>query len=154
MSAPLSIDWRGPGCSDACRPRQHDPLSHEDYGRLLERWETQPRIVRTGVLTVDLHARRVLVSGIETYVSGREWAVLAYLAVRVGRYCACEDILAAIWGDADVARCPDLRPLHATLDRLRKRLGPAGHLITSLMGRGRRLELVPPLEPGVQGESL
>jgi DNA-binding response OmpR family regulator len=121
------------------------------------RAEYTERTVRTGNLTVELRSRRVWVDGARVAVTGREWAILAYLAERLGCWCPNDDIVSVVWGPEWLfmppvgARAQRAGPhlLHVNLCRLRARLGSASTLITSGVegsesGGGRRLEDVPP----------
>jgi DNA-binding response OmpR family regulator len=144
-----SLSWVLPGCGTSCRPRQHDPSDHEAFGRLLERAEIAPKIVRTGGLVVDLHAETVTVAGEVVALTWREWGILAHLAQHLGQICPADDILSAVWQMASVGsqRRADLALLTTNVHRLRKKLGTAGHLIETLpSGRSaRRLRKAPPL---------
>lgn len=148
--------WRLPGCDSECSPRSHNPLSHELYGYQRALAESPLRIVRTGPLVVDLNARTVAVDGAVVLVVGREWALLAYLAERIGRWCPMDEIVAEVWGPAWVSGAPygkgclaeGPNALRTTMARLRTRLGAAGRLLTNISSRTcpvRRLELEAPL---------
>lgn len=158
------------GCSERCRPPAHDLLAHEqrgyERGYTAARAEQAERTVRTGNLVVELRARRVWVDGAEiTAISRREWDLLAYLAERLGQWRPNDEIVSAIWGPDWLLTCPyGARGLgvasglmRTNTDRLRRRLGSAGALI-SASGRGRgndfrgkrRLEEVEPA-PDLKG---
>lgn len=144
MSVSTLYDWRRPGCGDRCMPRQHDPDDHEQYGRELAAWDAQPRIVETGPLTVDIRERRVWVDGIEIALPAKfrtQWTVLECLAKTPGRVVSMELISRKA---LDLPLTTGSRhALQAATCRLRQRLGSAGRLITTVGGRGLRLELEP-----------
>lgn len=153
-SASISVE-RLPGCSDQCMMRSHDPLAHEAYGYLRAQYESPERIIRTGPLVVDMIHRTVTVEGQEVLVSRREWGILAYLAVRIGRWCDHDDVVAAVWGKEWVTeKTYSYKGYRATYGllasathRLKLRLGPAGYLISTTRHRHqstRRLEMEPP----------
>lgn len=137
MSVAQINGWRQAGCGDLCWPRRHDPVAHEEYGRLLERKAPQyQRIVKTGALTIDLLCRTVAIHGTEVHVTVREWELLEYLARRSGRWCSNQEILHGVWG-------PEWTGSHlvnVNCNRLRGRLGDAGCFIETdrRSGNGRR----------------
>lgn len=124
MSVTAIHEWRMPGCTADCWPRSHDPISHENYGRLLERETLRIRVVKTGDLVVDLDRRTVYQSGTEVALSEREWQLMAYYAERPHHWCLASEIIVAIWGGvaADSA-------LSTARWRLRAKLGSDGPLI-------------------------
>lgn len=159
----FSTSWILPGCGVACVPRRHDPVTHELHGfrlALMAQTVKPTRIVRTGPLVVDLVGRHVAVRGVVVPLTGREWGLLSFLAVRAGRFCANDEIVADVWGPeyvtGEVRRSKsgrmtrvDHRVLTTNLSRLREKLGPAGPLIVTVYGTvagqgGKRLELVAP----------
>jgi DNA-binding response OmpR family regulator len=137
-------EWRLPGCGPLCRQGVHDPLAHEDYGRRQELERQAGLVVRTGPLVIDRHHDLVWLDGAEVHLSEREWGVLAYLAEHADVWCVSTDVVGVAWG-------PEWVPSHDTLmrtcvNRLRMRLGPAGHLVETHPGRRRmrRLRVVEP----------
>lgn len=136
-------DWRLPGCGGGCAPRRHDPAAHEAYGyaRALAEAGVSDRC-EVGPLAVDFREQRAYVRGVPVALSGREYALLAYLARRAGRFCSNDDILAAVWGPEWVtgrrrlypdgsAYRQDHRVVIVAASRLRLKLGPAGALIAA-----------------------
>jgi DNA-binding winged helix-turn-helix (wHTH) protein len=148
--------WRLPGCGDECKAIrviqpgllgraevvQHDPLSHETWGRL-NAGPLGGAVVRTGVLVVDRLRRTVHVEGREIATTAAEWAILDYLAGNVSRICPHREILTAGWGEEWIG---ELHLLRVNLARLRNKVGPAAPLIETCKGRGYRLRLTPPIE--------
>lgn len=142
----------GPGCSPVCGQRSgHDARSDERYGRELYRASPADQLTgvsRTGPLSVDFDARRIMVDGCEVTLTVIEEAILTVLAVRAGRACTHEEIVGRVWGAVELGlRTPGhvgrWKSLRTHMSRLRSKLGPAGDLITTLRGRGYRLEMAP-----------
>lgn len=142
----------------------HDPAAHDRYltavtFALAVMAATRPRaaddvVVRTGALVVDLAMERVLVNGVERRLTPTEWEILAYLSQRLGALCSRESLLAVVW-PSNVSRrnlvdkaldgADPYQVLRVHLQRLRPKLGPAGHLIESVTRRGYRLRVEPPI---------
>lgn len=94
-----------------------------------------PPVVATGPMRIDAAARRVFVGGEPIALSRREFDVLLRLAERRGRVQTREVLLRDVWeADADSGRVVD-----TMMKRLRKKLGPAAHLIRTVRGVGYRL---------------
>ena len=147
-----ALHWRTPGCSIDCIARSHDPAAHEAWGRMT----SGPVVVRTGPLVVNLSAGTVVVDGDAVRLSRLEWRILEYLARQVGCLVTNDALISAVWGPACVnptlmTRGPrhrgrvDLHMLRVRLAGLRRRLGPAGRLVTTVHDIGRRLEQERPL---------
>jgi uroporphyrinogen-III synthase len=84
-----------------------------------------------------LQGQSVLIDGVSNEVPEREAALLAVLLARKGAAVSKADLLAAVWGSS----ANDEHVVEVTIARLRKRLGPSIHLITSIPRRGYRLAL-------------
>jgi DNA-binding response OmpR family regulator len=95
-------------------------------------------IVESGLLRVDLGARRVTVADAAIDLTRVEFDLLAALARRPGAAIARSWIVEHV---LDPARDSDERTLDVHVSRLRKKLGPAGALIATVWGVGYRLEL-------------
>jgi two-component system response regulator MtrA len=93
--------------------------------------------IELGVLTVDLAARRALVSGSPVELTRVEFDLLAALARRPGaaitRAWLVENVL-------DPDREGGERTLDVHVSRLRRKLGPCGRWISTVWGVGYRLE--------------
>lgn len=128
----ITRHWLLPSCGQTCQPGNHDPRWHEAIGMRTALLTPPATVVRTGPLTVDLREPMVAVDGQEVHVSGREWGMLRYLAVHVGRRCPTREILVAVWGrEWDRGRPDDMHITRTNLSRLRGRLGAAASLIES-----------------------
>jgi DNA-binding winged helix-turn-helix (wHTH) protein len=151
-------DWRLPGCDQRCELRTviapgmlrraydpvHDPEAHEEYGA---RRAMGPgwNVVRTGPLVVDLTARTAALVGRELTLTQREWTLLEVIVRARGGHCTHQDIGDAFWPGVDVRN--DACARHSTrvwINRLRGKLGTAGALVQTVVGRGYRLLMAPP----------
>ena len=153
MNVSMIDAWKRPGCGVACIPKRHDAMTHEAYGialALMVQRVEPVRVVRTGALVVDLPAARATVAGADVPLSGREWAILACLASRLGQFVTCDDIIDAVWGQGYLSKKLrgtnpiDRSVLNANICRLRQKLGDAGRLIVTVTRNGyvgRRLEM-------------
>ena len=131
MSVSQIDSWRRPGCGASCSPRWHDLEGHERYG--YEQATARLAVVEIDGLRIDLDAGTAAIDGALVPLTGREWAVLAYLARRPGRATPSDEIERDIWGSVGP------QPGHAVrvaASRLRARLGDYGALIVNLHGRG------------------
>jgi DNA-binding winged helix-turn-helix (wHTH) protein len=145
---------RTAGCGPVCTQRYgHHAPTHEAYGRDAVYAEIAVRRtgqVRTGPLLIDFDAGSVSVDAHDVPISATEWGVLAYLASRLGALCGPADIVMAAWDTATAehwalphGRCSDRwSTLRMTVLRLRARLGPAGPLVETVIGRGYRLRAI------------
>ena len=88
-----------------------------------------------GPLTIDRSAHRVLLEGAEVVLTATEYRLLITLVERQGRVQTRPQLLEAVW-DAQ----PDIqtRTVDMHVQRLRAKLGEAGHLIETVRGFGYR----------------
>jgi len=105
-------------------------------------------VFRSGPLTVDLVARRVLRRGAEVHLSPKEYGLLRYLVAQAGRVVTHRQILEEVWGPANVE---DVQYLRVLMRALRKKIEPESEtqipqLITTESGVGYRLMQLPPEE--------
>lgn len=145
--------WRLPGCSPNCWPRRHDPAAHEEYGYQQGRRDRrETTIVRSGPLVIDLSDHRITVDGAEVALSQREWQIVTHLAQRAGAFSPTKEIATDVWGQSILARAPYLngnggrvdaafRLINVNVERIRRKLGPAGPLIESVRRQGYRLRM-------------
>lgn len=82
-------------------------------------------------VSLDFGGRRARRAGIEVPVTAREWAILEYLATRVGHITARNDLLAVVWGDTSESAGNSLEVLIA---RLRRKFG--ADIIQTMRGQG------------------
>jgi DNA-binding winged helix-turn-helix (wHTH) protein len=143
------------GCGPACGLRTgHHPKTHEEHGRKMAFAEVLDRpsgIVRTGPLTIDMDTLTVTVGGRVVPLRGNGYAVLAFLAMRLGRPCTYEEITEAAWDRATAEAWGKGAPggrfggVATMLNRLRHQLGPAGGLVETIRGYGLKLRTEPPI---------
>jgi two-component system phosphate regulon response regulator PhoB len=88
-----------------------------------------------GPLTIDRSAHRVVLDGTEVLLTATEYRLLITLVERQGRVQTRPQLLEAVW-DAQ----PDIqtRTVDMHVQRLRAKLGEAGHLIETVRGFGYR----------------
>jgi DNA-binding response OmpR family regulator len=118
-----------------------------DFGELLARLRAVirrgvrpalPEQIRIGLLELDTRGRRVLKHGREVPLTSREYALLEYLARRVGEVVGRADIAEHVWDDS-------YEPLSNVIDvyiqRLRRKLDEPGResLIRTRRGEGYTL---------------
>lgn len=94
------------------------------------------RVVAIGGYEVALQGRMALVDGSEpVMLTGRERQILNVLLERDGAVVSKQQLLNAVWGDTE----SDLHVVEVTMGRLRRRLGPAGTGIETVIRRGYRV---------------
>jgi two-component system, OmpR family, response regulator QseB len=81
--------------------------------------EAKSSHLKFGSLEVDLTRQEVLISGIRTDLSSREFALLERLVLMPSRVFTPEELLDAVWGDA----ASSLGVVKVTVYRLREKLG-------------------------------
>ncbi|HET6949327.1 MAG TPA: uroporphyrinogen-III synthase [Acidimicrobiales bacterium] len=89
---------------------------------------------RLGDDTVRLQGRIVRLAGETVQVSERERDLLAALARRPGAVLSKADLLTVVWPEGDA----DEHAVEVAVARLRRRLGPYGHLLETVFRRGYR----------------
>jgi two-component system, OmpR family, response regulator len=95
------------------------------------------RILKVGPLTFDATSMRLLLDGKELDLSSKERDVLILLMKNAGRVCARERLLNSVWGqDSD----PLTNVVDVTVSRMRRKLGPAADMITTIRNYGYRLD--------------
>ncbi|WP_226363102.1 response regulator transcription factor [Pseudonocardia sp. ICBG1142] len=92
-------------------------------------------VVEVEDVRVDLGARQVTVGAVDMPLTGKEFAVLASLASRVGVAVSRRQILDEVWGAASVARS---KSLDVHVAALRAKLNRPG-LVATVRGFGYRL---------------
>ncbi len=109
-------------------------------GAVLRRAQAPPvagasRTLRAGPIAVDLNAMRVEVDGAEVRLTPTEYRLLVSLMERRGRVQSRDQLLRAAW---DIHVRIETRTVDMHVQRLRSKLGPAGHLIETVRGFGYR----------------
>jgi DNA-binding winged helix-turn-helix (wHTH) protein len=143
MSVSHIADWRLPGCTQACWPRNHDPEAHESYGYRQAMQRPTSLTIEANGIHIDLRTQTVTVDGTVAPLTGREWEVLAYLARTPDQWCNTRDLTHDIWGDIVESR-PGTN-IRITVARLRARLGHRPDLILNRAQFGYMLRTDPTL---------
>lgn len=99
---------------------------------------TEPTVLRTGSLELDLGARRCLCDGREVDLTRREFDLLAALLSYPGRNHTRPQLVELVWGAAPVSP----KTVDGKIVALRRKLGPAISIAT-VRGVGYRLDSVP-----------
>ncbi|WP_018760646.1 response regulator transcription factor [Arthrobacter sp. 135MFCol5.1] len=96
---------------------------------VLRRSDGIPRrgVLRAGPVTLDPEARTAAVDGSPVELTAREFDVLAYLMASPGRVFSREQLLSAVWGQADYSAG---RTVDVHIAQLRSKLGPGNPLRT------------------------
>lgn len=94
-------------------------------------------VVEIGPLVVDDRSRRVLVHGQEVALTPKEYELLQLLVRRAGEVVSREVIMREVWHTEWLGAT---KTLDMHVSTLRRKLGDAGSLITTLRGVGLRLE--------------
>jgi len=92
--------------------------------------------IQIGELTIDLDARRVLISGADLHLTRTEYAVIAALAHRMDAIVTHDELLVQVWGQEYRG---SNHYLHTYLGRLRRKLGEYGDLLETVPGMGYNL---------------
>jgi DNA-binding response OmpR family regulator len=95
------------------------------------------RILRGGPIVVDLNAMRVEVDGTEVQLTPTEYRLLVSLMERRGRVQSREQLLSVAW---DIHVRIETRTVDMHVQRLRSKLGSAGHFIETVRGFGYRFK--------------
>ncbi len=94
-------------------------------------------IVSIGRLRLDIVGKRAVVDDCPLELNSREWAVLEYLGLRVGRIVGKDQLLQAIydWGEANTENA-----IEKIVSRIRGKLPPGVVSISTVRGLGYTLE--------------
>lgn len=98
--------------------------------------QTPRRVIAAADVRIDLDGHKVEVRGSPVLLTPTEFALLRYLAERPGRAVGRNELAGAL-SDLEDA---DPRNIDAHLSRLRRKLGAASAVITTVWGHGYRFE--------------
>jgi two-component system KDP operon response regulator KdpE len=98
--------------------------------------KTDEKKIQIGELTIDLDARRVLISGADLHLTKTEYALIAVLARRMDAIVIHDELLVQVWGQEYRG---SNHYLHTYLGRLRRKLGEYGDLLETVPGMGYNL---------------
>ena len=96
----------------------------------------EPSWLEAGELRLDAEGHRVQLAGDEVPLTPIEFRLLRFLLERKGRAQSRAQLLADIWGYSEEV---DSRTVDTHIRRLRKKLGPEGGRIETVVGVGYRL---------------
>lgn len=99
---------------------------------------------KIGQLVIDREGREVTAGGVPIALTGKEFALLAYLCEHRGRLVRRGEILSRVWGDMYEGSS---RTIDIHVRRLRKKLGSSVHIVT-LHGSGYKLAAHPDSSSG------
>jgi len=95
-----------------------------------------PEVVRLGDISVDMRSLVVTGGGGTECLTRTEADILATLFARRGEYVSLDELIECLRGEGFA--CEDSM-IYSHVSRLRRKLGPAGHLIVSARGSGYAL---------------
>jgi len=96
-------------------------------------------LLTVGSITLDVPSRRVEVDGVEVPLTPKEYEVLLMLLRRVGSVVGRDELMREVWRTEWLGAT---KTLDMHVSTLRRKLGDAGSLITTVRGVGFRLERV------------
>jgi len=96
-------------------------------------------LLTVGSITLDVPSRRVEVDGVEVPLTPKEYEVLLMLLRRVGTVVGRDELMREVWRTEWLGAT---KTLDMHVSTLRRKLGDAGSLITTVRGVGFRLERV------------
>ena len=88
----------------------------------------ETRALTVGDVTIDVHQRTVRAAGRPVDVTATEFDLLVYLCSSVGRVFTRDQLLSAVWGQANFS---GVRTVDVHVAQLRAKLGPASPIRTS-----------------------
>ena len=100
-------------------------------------------VFRTGLLSVDLINRQVLLGDTEIHLSPKEYCLLRFLVANAGKIVTHKQLLREVWGPAHLE---DIQYLRVLMRQLRQKLEPGADavpLLTTEHTVGYRLLVVP-----------
>lgn len=141
LSTDVAVFCVGPVCAggfaDTPTVRPLIPDRHR-LGSMVQQithyFESRSADVSLGGHKVRLQGKLALVAGTEAWLTDREEALLAALLENPGAVFSKRDLLRRVWNGTE----SDEHLVEVTVARLRKRLGPAGNGVETVMRRGYR----------------
>jgi len=100
-------------------------------------------VFRSGLLSVDLVHRKVMLGAEEVHLSPKEFSLLRFLAMHAGRVVTHQQLLKEVWGPANV---DDIQYLRVLMRQLRRKLDSgsgSSPLLVTEPGVGYRLLALP-----------
>ncbi len=142
LNGPVIAACVGPVCAEAARhlgllgrhPERHrlGAMVHWLTGEL----ESRKRRVRLAGRDVEIQGATATIDGERVTLTERERSVLDVLLAKRGAVVSRSELLRTVWDSTT-----DEHALEVTITRLRRRLGPAGAAVRTVVRRGYRLDL-------------
>jgi len=107
---------------------------------VLRRYEGDARsssVVKKGSLLIDFRKRKVQIKGQEVHLTPKEFEVLEFLQKNHDRVVSDRMIFEAVWGSNSRSL---IATVYTHIDRLRKKLGLHGDVVTTVSGMGYRFD--------------
>lgn len=93
----------------------------------------------SGVI-LDLSRKRVLLDNVAAALTFREFELLQYLVLREGLTISREELITALWADADDEEVPNARTIDVHVRRLRVKLAQYQDIVRTVRGTGYRFD--------------
>lgn len=113
-----------------------DPAAHARQKQHTEEAEDR---APSGVI-LDLSRKRVLLDNIAAALTFREFELLQYLVLREGRTISREELITALWSDAEGEEVPNERTIDVHVRRLRVKLAQYQDIVRTVRGTGYRFD--------------
>lgn len=91
-------------------------------------------------VTIDLTRKRVLLDNIVAPLTFREFELLQYFVLREGRTVGRDELITALWSDADETEVPSERTIDVHVRRLRVKLAQYQDIVRTVRGIGYRFD--------------
>ena len=93
----------------------------------------------SGVI-LDLSRKRVLLDNVAAALTFREFELLQYLVLREGRTISRDELITALWSDAQDEEVPNERTIDVHVRRLRVKLAQYQDIVRTVRGTGYRFD--------------
>lgn len=121
---------------DVVRLALGDPAAH---ARQKQHEAAEQDRAQSGV-TLDLSRKRVLLDNVAAALTFREFELLQYLVLREGRTISREELITALWSDAQDEEIPNERTIDVHIRRLRVKLAHYQDIVRTVRGTGYRFD--------------
>lgn len=93
-----------------------------------------------GGVILDLSRKRVLLDNVPAALTFREFELLQFLVLREGRTISRDELIAALWADAEGEEIPNERTIDVHVRRLRVKLAQYQDIVRTVRGTGYRFD--------------
>lgn len=93
----------------------------------------------SGVI-LDFSRKRVLLDNVPAPLTFREFELLQYLVLREGKTISREELITALWSEADAEEAPNERTIDVHVRRLRVKLDKYQAIVRTVRGTGYRFD--------------